>query len=73
MQRAIIGFGRDAAGDWVALLACGHRQHVRHEPPRVHREWVLTPAGRRDRLGRRIDCRLCEPRAGSSERTAVDR
>ena len=29
----ITGFHQDAAGDWVAELACGHAQHVRHRPP----------------------------------------
>lgn len=31
--RRIVGFDRDEEGDWVALLECGHRQHVRHRPP----------------------------------------
>jgi hypothetical protein len=29
VERAIVGFHQDAEGDWVAKLACGHRQHVR--------------------------------------------
>ena len=33
MQQAIIGFHLDEENDWVADLACGHGQHVRHNPP----------------------------------------
>ncbi|MCB1185380.1 DUF3565 domain-containing protein, partial [bacterium] len=33
----ITGFIQDEAGDWIALLACGHRRHVRHRPPLVER------------------------------------
>lgn len=57
--RAIIGFTRDDEGDWVALLACGHRQHVRHQPPLASRPWVLTPEGRASRMGSRLPCMRC--------------
>ena len=33
MQQAIIGFHLDEEQHWVAELACGHGQHVRHTPP----------------------------------------
>ena len=33
MQQAILGFHLDEENDWVADLACGHGQHVRHNPP----------------------------------------
>jgi uncharacterized protein DUF3565 len=59
MERAIVGFETDEVGDWVALLACGHRQHVRHRPPWQERPWVLTPQGREGRLGTPLDCPLC--------------
>jgi hypothetical protein len=59
-QRAIVGFDRDAAEDWVALLACGHRQHVRHQPPWRERSWVLTEEGRAERLGTPLECRTCD-------------
>jgi len=45
------GFHMDPAGDWVAQLACGHRQHVRRRPPWQNRAWVLTEAGRQGMLG----------------------
>ena len=67
MLRTIEGFHRDDVGDWVADLVCGHGQHVRHRPPFVERPWVLTAHGRRQRVGRALDCPLCdraEPPAG---------
>ncbi len=33
VERRITGFAQDDVGDWVALLDCHHRQHVRHHPP----------------------------------------
>jgi hypothetical protein len=60
MQRAIIGFHLDEHGDWVADLDCGHRQHVRHNPPFVNRPWVITEEGRRSKLGVTLECILCE-------------
>jgi hypothetical protein len=60
MQRAIVGFDRDEVGDWVALLECGHRQHVRHRPPWQERPWVLTPEGREGRLGTSLNCVVCD-------------
>ena len=32
MERCILGFSQDDAKDWVALLDCGHRRHVRNRP-----------------------------------------
>lgn len=60
MKRKIIGFHQDEAGDWVADLECGHRQHVRHDPPWCHRPWVRTPEGRQEKLGASLECRECE-------------
>ena len=60
MQRPIIAFQRDAHGDWTAALSCGHRQHVRHDPPFVRRPWVTTEAGRVSRLGVPLDCLRCD-------------
>jgi tellurite resistance-related uncharacterized protein len=55
----ITGFHPDSAGDWIAELACGHTQHVRHRPPWQLRPWVTTEAGRGEKLGTPIDCPLC--------------
>jgi hypothetical protein len=60
MRRAIVGFHVDELGDWVAELECGHRQHVRHNPPFVNRPWVVTEEGRRGKLGAQLECVLCE-------------
>jgi hypothetical protein len=60
MKQRIVGFERDDEGHWRALLECGHRQHVRHDPPLVTRAWVLTESGRASRLGLELDCKLCE-------------
>jgi hypothetical protein len=60
VKRAVTGFEPDAEGHWTARLACGHRQHVRHDPPLVARPWVLTSAGRESRLGQRLECKKCE-------------
>ena len=37
MQQAIAGYHQDEHHDWVAELACGHYQHVRHQPPLAER------------------------------------
>ena len=60
MDQIITGFHRDEAGDWVAELACGHRQHVRHRPPFQQRPWVTTARGRADRVGTPLACPLCD-------------
>ena len=49
----------EAPGSWIAILACGHRQHVRHRPPFRNAEWVTTPEGRASKLGTRLPCILC--------------
>ena len=60
MDTTIVGFHQDEAGDWVAELACGHGQHVRHKPPWQLRPWVTSEEGRRGRLGAHLDCPLCD-------------
>ncbi|MDQ8023118.1 MAG: DUF3565 domain-containing protein [Moraxellaceae bacterium] len=60
MQRPITGFHLDEEQHWVAELACGHNQHVRHDPPWVSRPWVTTEVGRAGKLGARLECRKCD-------------
>jgi tellurite methyltransferase len=60
MAPTITGFHRDAVGDWVAELSCGHDQHVRHRPPFQERPWVIGAAGREARLGTPLPCALCD-------------
>lgn len=59
MKRKIVAFDKDEANCWRAALDCGHFQHVRHNPPLVSREWVLTEAGRLEKLGAELGCRKC--------------
>ena len=66
----IAGYHRDDAGDWVAELACGHGQHVRHRPPFQLRTWVLEEEGRRARLGTPLECPLCDDDPGQDRRVA---
>ena len=56
----MVGFELDGHGDWVARLACGHPQHVRHTPPFTNRPWVTTEAGRAAKLGQVLDCVRCD-------------
>jgi predicted GNAT family N-acyltransferase len=65
MRRVIIGYRRDEEGHWVGELDCGHRQHLRHDPPWQERPWVIHEAGRVEHLGTALDCRACDKRAFS--------
>lgn len=64
MQQAIVAFHQDEAQHWVADLACGHTQHVRHDPPWMVREWVTTAEGRASRIGTLLECKKCDEAAG---------
>jgi hypothetical protein len=59
IKQPIVAFERDDEGVWVAVLACGHGQHVRHNPPWSHRPWVLTEEGRARFIGFELECRRC--------------
>ena len=56
----IVGFRADADGQWVAVLDCGHSQHMRHDPPWQSRPWVTTSEGRESFVGVEIRCTQCE-------------
>ena len=60
MKQKIVGFDQDDDRDWRAKLACGHYQHVRHDPPLTTREWTLTEYGREQKLGGELECRKCD-------------
>lgn len=60
MNQAIVGYHLDENADWVAELACGHFQHVRHQPPFINRPWVVSEQGRNTMLGRQLPCKKCE-------------
>lgn len=68
MQQPITGFHLDTDEHWVAQLACGHNQHVRHDPPWMQRPWVTRPAGRAAMLGYRLECKKCDESAPADER-----
>lgn len=57
--RAIVDFTRDDEGHWLAILECGHGQHLRHTPPWQNRPWVVSQAGREAHRGMRLACRKC--------------
>lgn len=60
MKQAIVGYHKDEFGDWVAKLACGHNQHVRHNPPWVNRPWVESCEGREAKIGLLLNCKKCD-------------
>jgi tellurite resistance-related uncharacterized protein len=60
MERRITGFERDDAGEWVALLDCLHRQHVRHRPPLWPAPWVDDDVARQQHVGAPLGCPLCD-------------
>jgi len=60
MKQAIVDYHTDEEGHFVARLACGHNQHVRHRPPWQNRPWVMTALGREARLGTLLNCRKCD-------------
>jgi hypothetical protein len=60
MNQPIIGFDLDDECHWRAMLACGHYQHVRHDPPLTQRSWVLTEEGRASRIGFELECKKCD-------------
>lgn len=64
MSRRIVDFELDDENHWRAVLDCGHHQHVRHDPPIRTREWVLTDAGRRGKIGCELECRTCDDETG---------
>ena len=73
MQQKITGYHLDEEQHWVAELACGHNQHVRHNPPWVSRPWVTTPEGRARMLGHELSCRKCDAGAAPDRCSASSR
>ena len=60
MLRSITGYHLDEDRHWVAELACGHFQHVRHDPPWQLRTWVTTESGRQAHLSSQLQCLKCD-------------
>ena len=67
MKQQITGFDKDDEDHWRAILACGHRQHVRHDPPMTTRAWVLSAEGRDSHLGLELDCKRCDEESPADE------
>ena len=67
MKQTIIDFDQDDEHHWRAILACGHRQHLRHDPPMTNRPWVLSEGGRASRIGFELDCKRCDEESASDE------
>lgn len=60
MKQPIVSFHQDELEHWVADLACGHTQHVCHQPPWQNRQWVVSEQGRSERIGFELDCVECD-------------
>ena len=65
MKQKIVDFDKDDEQHWRAVLACGHRQHLRHDPPMTTRTWILTDESRATRLGLELDCKRCDEEAAA--------
>ncbi len=64
MKQKMIGYHKDEEDHWVAQLACGHFQHVRHDPPWTSRPWVTSAEGRDSMLGFELSCKKCDQGLG---------
>ena len=72
MRQKIVDFFLDEESHWVARLACGHRQHMRHNPPWTDRPWVTDRKSRDDFLGVELECKLCDEGAPADEGISAD-
>ncbi|WP_084307790.1 DUF3565 domain-containing protein [Phytopseudomonas flavescens] len=66
---ALVAFEQDHDGHWVAVLSCGHTQHLRHQPPWQNRAWVLDAAQRQACIGTHFMCGWC---AAAQSETSTD-
>jgi len=62
MKRKILSFETDQDKEWRVVLDCGHRRHLRHDPPRETRPRLDDPEARQAVVGRRIECGRCAQR-----------
>lgn len=60
MEQPVTGYRKDEEDHWVAELACGHTQHVRHNPPWQLRPWVTSEEGRAKHIGHKLNCKKCD-------------
>lgn len=71
MMQPISGFHKDEENHWVAELACGHFQHIRHDPPWTNRPWTQSEAGRSGMIGHELNCVKCD-RGEPLDQPAID-
>lgn len=69
MKQAITDYHKDEEDHWVAQLACGHFQHVRHDPPWTNRPWVISKEGRNSMLGFELNCKKCDQGAAPDQKS----
>ncbi|MGH1364136.1 MAG: DUF3565 domain-containing protein [Calditrichia bacterium] len=67
MERKIVRFHKDEAGDWIVDLDCGHSRHMRHDPPWSNMNWIYSSESRYDKMGEIVDCRDCDSGLESPE------
>jgi hypothetical protein len=65
----VLDLRQDEHGDWLAVLSCGHTQHLRHQPPWQNRAWVLDAQQRQAQLGKPFLCGWCATEHAASEAT----
>ncbi|MDF3194116.1 DUF3565 domain-containing protein [Pseudomonas sp. 1928-m] len=63
----VLDFRQDEHGDWLAVLSCGHTQHLRHQPPWQNRAWVLDAQQRQAQLEKPFLCGWCATEHAASE------
>ena len=59
VPRKIVHLEIDGPSALIASLACGHRRHIRHQPPTSLYPWVLDETARQAKLGQDIECLRC--------------
>ncbi|MAB99808.1 MAG: pressure-regulated protein [Pseudomonadaceae bacterium] len=64
----VLDFRQDEHGDWVAILSCGHTQHLRHQPPWQNRAWVLDAQLRQRHIGQPFACGWCASETAAEKR-----
>ncbi|MCP8463211.1 DUF3565 domain-containing protein [Pseudomonas sp. ZM23] len=63
----LLDFHQDEEGHWVAVLSCGHTQHLRHQPPWQSRPWVIDAQQRQAMIGRHFSCGWCTKEQNSDK------
>ncbi|MEA1605054.1 DUF3565 domain-containing protein [Pseudomonas spirodelae] len=63
----VLDFRQDEHGDWLAVLSCGHTQHLRHQPPWQNRAWVVDAQQRQAHVGKPFLCGWCAAERGARE------